>query len=468
MGPKRSKRIMMISTHGYVAAEPEFGKPDTGGQVVYVLELSKCLARMGYRVDVLTRRFEDQPATEQVAERVRVLRFPCGGKDFIPKETLCDSIPEWVENVSRFIRSKKISYSFINSHYWDAGLAGQALANRFGVPHLHTPHSIGAWKRDNMDGDPERNEQVYNFKRRIREEKVVYDECDELIVTTPKQRELVLASDYDVPDEKIHVIPPGYDDQRFFPVSLASRQAIKQELDLEGPIVMAIGRMAHNKGYDLLIRSMPPVFQRVPEARLLLAVGSSEPSPREIEQVEELRQLTRELGIEDRVLFRDYIPDEWLADYYRAGDVFALSSRYEPFGMTAVEAMACGTPTVVTTEGGLWEQVGWGTEALYANPFDPESFGHAIAFSLMYPEVSARLSRFGSQKARARFTWTGIAQQLLHLIETGDAPPKRRFTPGRSGAAGAAGGKGPAERTEDVTGEQPEETMEETETAGSA
>ena len=438
MGPKRSKRIMMISTHGYVASEPEFGKPDTGGQVVYVLELSKCLARMGYRVDILTRRFEDQPATEQVAERVRVLRFPCGGKDFIPKETLCDSIPEWVENVSRFIRNKKITYSFINSHYWDAGLAGQALANRFSIPHLHTPHSIGSWKRDNMDGDAERNEQVYNFKRRIREEKVVYDECDQLIATTPKQREIVQASEYDVPKEKVHVIPPGYDDQRFFPVSLASREAIKQELDLEGPIVMAVGRMAHNKGYDLLIRSMPPVFQRVPEARLLLAVGSSEPSPREIEQVEELRQLAGELGIAERVLFRDYIPDEWLADYYRAADVFALSSRYEPFGMTAVEAMACGTPTVVTTEGGLWEQVAWGNEALYSTPFDPEAFGHTIASVLMYPEVSARLSRHGSQKARARFTWTGIAQQLLNLIESGSVSPRRRYEPSRAAVVEAA------------------------------
>src|SRR5690606_28248507 len=112
MGPKRSKRIMMISTHGYVAAEPQFGKPDTGGQVVYVLELSKCLARMGYAVDVLTRQFEGQPTIEPIAERVQLVRLPCGGEDFIPKETLCDSIPEWVENAARMIRAEKINYSF--------------------------------------------------------------------------------------------------------------------------------------------------------------------------------------------------------------------------------------------------------------------------------------------------------------------------------------------------------------------
>jgi mannosylfructose-phosphate synthase len=411
-----NNRIMMISTHGYVAAEPEFGKPDTGGQVVYVLELSKCLARMGYFVDILTRRFEDQPFIEQVTERVRVLRFPCGGPDFISKETLCESIPEWVQNVSRFIRDDTYEYSFINSHYWDAGLAAQALANRFDLPHIHTPHSIGSWKRDNMDGDPAELDQKYNFRTRIREEKVIYDECDLVVATTPTQRELLASNDYDVPSSKICVIPPGYDDRRFFPVSQATRRVLKQQLDLEGHIVLALGRIAKNKGYDLLLRAMPTVVQRLPGVRLLLAVGSTEPSASELEQLDALRTLAFDLGIAERVLFRDYISDTELADYYRAADVFALSSRYEPFGMTAVEAMACGTPTVITTEGGLWEQVVWGLEALYANPFDPEAFGHAMAIVLERRQIAAQLAKHGSQKARARFTWTGIAQQLLSLV----------------------------------------------------
>jgi mannosylfructose-phosphate synthase len=424
---KPGKRILMISTHGYVAASPELGKPDTGGQVVYVLELSNCLARMGYRVDIMTRRFEDQPASERVSERVRILRFPCGGREFIPKEVLCHSIPEWVTNVRRFITAKRPEYAFINSHYWDAGLAGQALANDFRIPHLHTPHSIGAWKRDNMDGDPEQLERTYNFRHRIREEKVVYDECDTLVATTPQQRDILSQGEYDVPLEKIRVIPPGYDDTRFFPVSVATRQALRRELDVEGRFVLALGRMAKNKGYDLLLRAMPTVFERVDDVRLVLAVGSTEPTEDELRQIRQLVQLAEELGIRHRVLFRDYIPDDWLADYYRATDVFALSSRYEPFGMTAVEAMACGTPTVVTTEGGLWEQVVWGQEALYANPFDPEAFGHAIAAILMHPRVAGQLAKFGSQKARARFTWTGVAQQVLQVLQGLEgAWPKRR------------------------------------------
>jgi mannosylfructose-phosphate synthase len=213
------------------------------------------------------------------------------------------------------------------------------------------------------------------------------------------------------------VIPPGYDDTRFFPVSHASRRAIKQEENVEGPVVLALGRMAHNKGYDLLIRAMPAVFSRVPEARLLLAVGSTDPSPREREQIGELKTLAQDLSIADRVIFHDYIEDDELPDHYRMADVFALSSRYEPFGMTAVEAMACGTPAVITTEGGLQEHITWGIDALYANPYDPESFGHAIAFVLQYPRVSAQLAKYGSQKARGHFTWTGIAQQVLNVIQ---------------------------------------------------
>ncbi len=423
------KRIMMISTHGYVSAEPELGRPDTGGQVVYVLELGKCLGRMGFQVDILTRRFEDQARIEAVADRVRVIRFPCGGRDFIPKETLHRHIPEWVTNARRYIESKRLRYRFVSSHYWDAGLAGGALAPALGIPHVHTPHSIGSWKRRNMDEPDDVLERKYNFALRIREEHIVYSECDRVLATSAQQRQ-ILTGDYDVSPEKIDVLPPGYDDSRFFPVSLATKAALKTELGLEGRIVLALGRMSHNKGYDLLIRAMPVVMSRLDNARLLLAIGSTEPTVREREQIEELKQLAADLDIADRILFRDYITDEALPDYYRTADVFALSSRYEPFGMTAVEAMACGTPTVITTEGGLHEQVVWGLESIFANPFDPEAFGHAIYKILKYPRIGEQLSKFGSQKARGHFTWSGIAQQLLRLLD--DVRVRKTDTRGRA------------------------------------
>lgn len=417
----------MLSLHGYVSAEAEMGKPDTGGQVVYVLRLSECLARLGYKVDIFTRRFEGQPEIERISERVRIVRVPAGSPALIRKEWMHEVVPEWVTNANTWIARHELRYAFIDSHYWDAGLAGGALAQRLAIPHLHTPHSIGAWKRDNMDGDADELEREYNFARRVREERIVYDEADAIIATTPQQRELLVAEEYGVEAAKIVVVPPGYDDARFYPVSTATRQAIKHEVGVDGPLVLALGRIAANKGYDLLLQAMPTVIERVPGVQLLLAVGSTSPTPGETKQVDELRALAVDLGIADRVRFHDYVPDEELADTYRAADVFALSSRYEPFGMTAVEAMACGTPAVVTTQGGLWQMVAWGTEALYADPNDPQAFGHALSTVLQYPHIARQLARFGSHRARATFTWNGIAQRLLSVLH--DVAERRRDAP---------------------------------------
>jgi mannosylfructose-phosphate synthase len=417
-----SQRVLMISTHGYVSAEPELGRPDTGGQVVFVLEISKCLARMGYEVDILTRQFEDQAAFEIVQPGVRVVRFACGGPDFIPKETLCDHIPQWCEEALPYyqqqIQDEGLEIAFINSHYWDAGLAGAQLARDLEVPHIHTPHSLGVWKRDSMPGTAKDKERHYNFRRRIHDERAIYHDADLVVATTPQQHALLIDDEYAVDESRIDVIPPGFDDTRFFPVADATRQVLKRELGLEGKIVFAVGRMARNKGYDLLVQAMVPVCERLPDARLLLVVGANTLAPQEQTQLNELRALISRLGLEDRVLLRNYIADDELASYYRAADVFALSSRYEPFGMTAVEAMACGTPTVLTTEGGLWEQVTWGLEAIYANPNDTAAFGHAILDVLAYPQVAAQLSENGAKKARSCFTWNAITQQLLGAATT--------------------------------------------------
>jgi mannosylfructose-phosphate synthase len=413
-------RICMISTHGYVAANPPLGVADTGGQVVFVLELSKKLAQLGYEVDIWTRRFEDQPAVDIINDHVRVIRVPCGGRNFITKEYLHESLPEWSENAIRLIRRSGISYQFINSHYWDAGLAGQQLSDDLDTPHIHTPHSLGVWKRIQMETDfPEEKaefERQYNFGTRIREETSLYADCDMVVVTTPVQLEM-LARDYDVPASKIRMIPPGYDDTRFYAVSEASRQAIRQRLGFRGKTILALGRLAENKGYDLLVQGFSLVAERVPEARLHLAVGGKKLNDGEQRILNELHTLAKDLDLMDRIDFSGHVSDEDLPDYYRAADLFVLSSRYEPFGMTAIEAMASGTPTIVTTHGGLYRTITFGRHALFADPFDKEDLGICMAKPLKHARLWRRLSRMGAHKARSLFTWTGIAQQLVHLVE---------------------------------------------------
>jgi mannosylfructose-phosphate synthase len=413
-------RIAMVSTHGYVAAVPPLGAADTGGQVVYVLELSKKLALLGYQVDIWTRLFEGQERIEKVAERVRIVRMPCGGPGFLPKEYLCDHLAEWNEHALRFITAYQLNYSFISSHYWDAGLAAQRLSNVLGVPHVHTPHSLGLWKKRQMETDApqsaEEFEKRYNFACRIAEERRLYSECDLVIATTPPQLDLIV-KDYGVPAAKVRMVPPGYDDHRFFPVSDASRATVRRRLGFKGKVILALGRLARNKGYDLLIDSFSLVAARDPNAVMHLAVGGKEANANERKIFAELKEHAAKTGYADRIHFGSFIADEELPDYYRASDMFVLCSRYEPFGMTAIEAMASGTPTVVTVHGGLYRALSFGRHALFADPFDREDLGITMAKIFRHPRLRDRLARMGAHKARSLFTWTGIAHQLVAAVE---------------------------------------------------
>jgi mannosylfructose-phosphate synthase len=410
--------ILVISLHGYVAAEPELGKPDTGGQVVFVLELAKRFSRLGMKVDLLTRQFEDQPNEDVINDNLRVWRVPFGGKKFIRKEDMHDYIGDFVTNTLSQIRKLGSRYDIVYSHYWDAGFAAQKIADELQIPHVHTPHSLGWWKQNNMGVDmgEEEMEKTYRFKERIRKEFLLYQMCDHLIATTEQQSELLLEH-YDILDSRITVIPPGMDEDRYSPVRSADQAKLRKKLKFKEHDVLTLGRMAHNKGYDLLIQALPTLLEIVPEARLIAAIGGEEKG-QDKKGVEELKKLAKELGVEDKIEWRNYIPDEELADYYRAAAVFAMPSRYEPFGMVAIEAMACGTPAVVTIHGGLFELTTFGHNAMSADPNQPVEFGAILAYVLRYPILAHRLSVEGARFARRNFGWTGIAKQTLNIFNT--------------------------------------------------
>ena len=416
MPTRPSKRIMMMSLHGYVSAETEMGRPDTGGQVVYVIRLAECLARLGYKVDIFTRRFEGQPEIERINDRTRIVRIPAGGPDLIRKEWLHEVVPEWVTNAAAWIARHELRYAFIDSHYWDAGLAAGALAPKLGIPHLHTPHSIGSWKRDNMDGEAAELENDYNFAIRIREERTVYEEADAVIATTPQQRDVLIGDEYGVEPAKIAMIPPGYDDTRFFPVSPATRQAIKHDIGVDGPLVLALGRVAANKGYDLLLRAMPTVFERVPEARLLLAIGSTTPTPGELAAGRGVPSPGRGAGDRRprpvRRLRPGRPPGRHLPRRGRVRPEQPLRAVRDDRGRGdgLRDAVGRHDPGRPVADGRL------GHRGDLRRPQRPAAFGHAIATVLQYPRVARQLSRMGSQRARSTFTWNGIAQQLINVL----------------------------------------------------
>lgn len=415
-----AKRIAMISTHGYVAAEPPLGMPDTGGQVVFVIELSKKLAQLGYQVDIWTRLFDGQPAEEDVEEGVRILRVPCGGDEFIAKEFLHEWIPDWSRNALARIQAEGLSYEFVNSHYWDAGLAGQTVSRALGCPHVHTPHSVGTWKQRKMETDfPEDKasfDKVYNFSTRIEKEREVYSSCAVVVATSPIQMDMFF-DDYDLPEEKVAMIPPGYDDTRFYPVSDASRDSLREKFGFEGRVITSIGRLSRNKGFDLLIDAFAIVAKRFDDVRLFMPLGSESKDQAEDPMINDIVKQIHDLGLQDRVTITQSLDDELMPDFYRASDLFCLPSRYEPFGMTAVEAMASGAPTIVTTNGGLYRTLEYGRDALYADSFDAEDFGITMCKALAFPKISECISENGSQTARSLFTWSGIAQQLITVVE---------------------------------------------------
>jgi mannosylfructose-phosphate synthase len=410
----RNSRLLMLSLHGYVAAEPELGLPDTGGQVVFVLELAKQLRDLGYDVDIVTRRFEDQPEMDDMGPGLRVWRVPFGGGDFIRKEDMHDHLDEFTATFMREVEERQLRYDAIDSHYWDAGYAGQRISEELGVPHVHTPHSLGSWKRDDMAGDPQQIESDYRFEERIRKEFLTYRRCDLVIATTNQQVE-VLTEDYDVPTEHVVMIPPGIDEGRYTPVASAEIQAIRHDLGFAEHDIYTVGRAAANKGYDLLIQALPELRELVPDARLKLAVGANSDADRQ--RVESWQALAGDLGVSDHVDWLGYVTDEEMSAYYRAAPVFALPSRYEPFGMTAVEAMACGTPCVVTVHGGLEEMFDFGSQALFADPKRPREFAVMLSMPLRYPQLRQRLSIAGARFARRMFGWRGIARRTIDALE---------------------------------------------------
>jgi mannosylfructose-phosphate synthase len=403
-------RLGMFSVHGYVDAHPRLGATDTGGQVTYVLELSKALASLGAAVDLYTRRFEGRAAEEPVAEGVRIVRVPCGPDEFVIKEELHPYWPEFADNCERRIKEEGVAYQLLHSHYWDAGYVCRMLAPRLKLKFVHTSHSLGAWKRERMGGDAAEMERVYHFAERVAEEKRVFAAAAGITVTNPasvdKYREL-----YGFESENMAVIPPGVDTRRFNPDDDGRAVA-----GTERPYVFSLSRIDTNKGLDYLINA----FARAAESSdlaLVIGGGSAHAEERERRVLAELKDLAATRGVEGRVTFAGYITDEDLPYFYRRARAFVLPSKFEPFGMTALEAMACGTPVVATNLGGLARYLEDGRDALLVDPSDAEALAAAMLRAATDRDLAAALAAHGRKTVAREFTWGAVAKKHISFYE---------------------------------------------------
>ena len=240
------KRILMVSTHGYFEGNPSFGRADTGGQIVFVIELSKALAKFGYQVDILSRQFEDFEQIEPLTEDVRIVRVPCGGRDFISKEYLVEYLPELIDGFVKYYQENSLSYDFIDSHYWDAGFVGIKLASVFNIPHIFTPHSLGIWKEMRMkQAAAEEGEEIdevdferrLNFKQRNTNEKAIMENATQVIATTPEQK-TIISEKYGISEGKVSVIPPGFFPEKYRKMD---KSEIKKACEKYKTTVVAVG-----------------------------------------------------------------------------------------------------------------------------------------------------------------------------------------------------------------------------------
>jgi mannosylfructose-phosphate synthase len=402
----------MLSTHGYFDPVPQLGRTDTGGQVVYVLELAKAFTRLGITVDIYTRWFDyTKKQIDPVIDYpdVRVIRIPAGPEEFIAKEEIYDILPELAKNMITFIREKNLTYDLYHGHYVDAGVVTIDVAKTFGTPAFFTTHSIGAWKREKMGGNPDEMEKKYKFKRRISEELRIFKTVTALTVTTELQKEKIKQL-YGFTSDTIVVISPGVNIHTFQPLLPGEE---KTDTGLPEHYIFCLSRIDANKGHDLLLTAFDIVRKEIPDINLVIGGGSPKPQQTEREVFATIRKIIDERKMHDKVHLVGYIPDEKLVASYQNALVFALPSIFEPFGMTALEAMACNVPVIASKYGGIRNVIHSGKNGLLVDPKNSQEFAKAMIAILKDRKMAVHLGQEGRETIHKHFSWEVIAEKHI-------------------------------------------------------
>jgi glycosyltransferase involved in cell wall biosynthesis len=405
--------IALISEHGDPAAE--IGKEEAGGQNVYVRQVGESLAKLGWQVDMFTRKSHaDDPTIVQHAPHCRTIRLKAGPEEFVPRDQLFQYMPQFVEAFKQFQSKDGANYPLIHTNYWMSGWAGLQLKQSHNIQLVHTYHSLGAVKYQAVATPPPIS------ATRLEIEQQILEQSDCIVATSPQEqtylRSLVSAQGY------VEVIPCGTDVNNFHQMSKAKARA-KLGFDLHEPIVLYVGRFDPRKGIDTLVRAFALLKQAVSTQTAgktavlprLVIVGGSDPDQIDGQEHDRIQHLVRELGLADRTQFVGRMGHDRLPLYYTAADVCVIPSHYEPFGLVAIEAMACGTPVVASDVGGLKFTVIPEETGLLVPPKDEAAFAQAIDRILTDDLWARKLRRQASARVQQNFSWTGVAIQLSDL-----------------------------------------------------
>ncbi len=388
-------RLALLSFHGCPVAR--LGEKDTGGMNVYVLQLAREFVAKGYEVDVFTRYHDpEDPKIVELEDGARVIHLNAGPLD-AAKEDLFNYIPMFLRDLNDFQRAEETPYDIIHSHYWLSGRVGMALSREWNVPHVTTFHTLAKTKLRARVGEREPQ-----LRQDI--EALVMSDSDGIVVSTEEEKHDVISL-YNAPSHKVEVIPAGVNLDMFSPVD---QDCARRELGIqEENIILYVGRIEPLKGIDILLRAVP-LLECANDLRVLVVGGN----PSGDTEMERLKTIAEELGIRDSVTFTGPVPQDRLPTYYSAADIFVLPSHAESFGLAALEAMACGTPVVVSRVGGLKTFVD-NAETGYLVPWRcPEAFAQRLDMLLANPDLGRAMGNAAREKALS-MGWNHVADRML-------------------------------------------------------
>jgi D-inositol-3-phosphate glycosyltransferase len=399
-------RVAVLSLHTSPLEQP--GTGDAGGMNVYIVEVSKRLASLGVEVEIFTRATTgDLPPTVEMSPGVTVRHITAGPYEGLSKEDLPGQLCSFTTGVLRHEAMREPGYyDLIHSHYWLSGQVGWPVKERWGVPLVHSMHTLAKVKNAALAGSDTPEPAV----RLLGEDQVV-DVADRLIANTAQEAEQLIGL-YGADPRRVAVVHPGVDLDVFRPGDRAAARA-RLGLPPDAPVLLFAGRIQPLKAPDILLRVAADLLAREPARYqdLVVAIVGG-PSGTGLAEPHQLTRLARHLGIADRTRFVKPVGQADLADWYRAADIAVVPSYNESFGLVAVEAQACGTPVVAARVGGLATAVLHGESGLLVDGHNPADYADACAALLDHPETLARM-RIGAHRHAAQFGWGATADQTL-------------------------------------------------------
>jgi D-inositol-3-phosphate glycosyltransferase len=404
------RRVAMISVHTSPLDQP--GTGDAGGLNVYVLELSRRLATAGIEVDIFTRATSSRHESVLPAgDGITVHNIHAGPFEGLSKGELPAQLCVFAREVLRTEAAKPLGhYDLVHSHYWLSGQVGALARDRWGVPLVHTMHTMAKVKNDALAvGDtPE------PVARIIGEEQVV-EAADMLIASTDIEAKQLINL-YDADPGRVEVVQPGVDLTVFRP---RDTDAARRRLDLptDAHVVLFAGRLQPLKAPDVLLRAVALLLDETPTLRSRLVVPIvGGPSGTGLEHPEALAELADRLGIGDVVRFVPPVPPAELAVWDAAASVVAVPSYNESFGLVAAEAQAAGTPVIAAAVGGLATVVADRESGLLLDTHEPADWASALRQVLLDDAFRARLAQ-GARERAQMFSWEATAERTLDVYE---------------------------------------------------